>query len=152
MRWARRHRAKRAAKSAIDRTSATGRLPALVVGVDDTAASREAVGAAAFRAVREGAVLHLVAVYRVRDGWSRGFGRDRARVATARRHAERQAHEAGLRVAQLAADLGVVTLEHVRRGSLRSGVRKVSRAVGAVPVRRVGKPSLAARLWSRASL
>jgi len=134
----------------MDRTSATGRLPALVVGVEDTAASREAVGAAAFRAVREGAVLHLVAVYRVRDGRLLGFGRDRA--CASRRQAERQAHEAGLRVAQLAADLGVVTLEHVRRGSLRSGVRKVSRAVGAVPAQSAGKSSLVGRLWPRASL
>ncbi len=136
----------------MDRTSATGRLPALVVGVDDTSASREAVGAAALRAVREGAVLHLVAAYRPRECRLRGFGRDRTCVATARRHAERQAHEAGLRVAQLVADLGVVTSEHVHRGSLRSGEYKVARAVGAIPAHRAGKLSFATRLWTRAPL
>lgn len=107
----------------------------VVLGVDDDGASRQAVIEAAAVAAREGLDLHLVTGYVLHDSWSHRASRaqgpqDISYQLTPKGDAEFVVRE----LAGLARSTGVTVHEHVYRGSLRAGVRKVTKALAGRPV------------------
>jgi len=132
------------------RASASG-TNGIVVGVLDTPAGREAVRQGALRAARDGAVLHLVAAYDARDNRShRGYRaigpRDIVHLMSPRADAEILVRQAACEIS----DIGVITREHVHDGSLRAGVRKISRTLTTASPRPLRTPA-PARAWVRFS-
>jgi len=111
----------------------------IVVGVSDTVTGRATVRQAALQAARTGMELHLVAAYDSRDDRrhraNRAAGpRDVAHLMNAKGDAEFLVRQAAFDVA----DLAVAVREHVYDGTLRAGLRRVSRVAGAAtaaPVR-----------------
>lgn len=107
---------------------------AFVLGVDDDGASRQAVREAAELAWREGATLHLVVAYVLHDSWTHRAARvngpcDMAYQMSPKADAELVVHE----LATIATTMGVDVVEHVHRGSLKAGVRKVTRELAKAP-------------------
>lgn len=107
---------------------------AFVLGVDDDGASRQAVREAAELAWREGATLHLVVAYVLHDSWTHRAARvngpcDVAYQMSPKADAALVVHE----LAAIATRMGVEVVEHVHRGSLKAGVRQVTRELAKAP-------------------
>lgn len=108
---------------------------AIVLGVQDDAASRQAVREAAQVAVRERKTLHLVAAHDLRDSYvhraARSVGPHDMEYMLSP-HGDGEALIADL--AELVSASGVTVVAHVHHGSLRAAVKKTTKTLAAMPM------------------